>query len=113
MRRKRGPPTANQIRSNAERTFSHFSSENVLSRLGLSKPTYFYHYGITANGKAEFMGPESREEAERYAADLDEGEVFELDTRDLHRATQIMKAELIRRGEEHDKALQKVSHIRK
>lgn len=112
MSRRRGPPKADDVKMNAQRIYSHFAPNSVLQRLGLGKPTYFYHYGITKKGRIEFMGPESRQEADMYAGELDDGEVFEMDTRDLKKATQQMKAELIRRGEEHDKALQRVKHTR-
>ena len=111
-RRMKKPRTAEEVRRNAERTYKHFAPENILHRVGISKPTYFYHYGITESGKAEVMGPERQEEAERYAAELDEGEVYELDTMQLAKATRIIKAELIKRGVAHDKALERIKHTR-
>lgn len=113
MRRKHGPYTAEDIQRNATRTFEHFAPDSVRQAIGMTKPKYYYHYGITPKGTPEFMGPESQLEAERYAAELEDGEVFELETRNLARATAIMKAELISRGIAHDEALRKVKHTRR
>lgn len=110
---KQGIITADDVKANAERTFKHFTPDQVLRRIGGASPTYFYHYGITKQGRPEIMGPETQREAEKFASELEDGEVFELDTVDRKRATAIIKAELIRRGVDHDLALRKVKHIRR
>lgn len=108
--RRRGPPTADSVRRGAERTYSHFASTNVLARIGIAKPDYAYAYGITPKGKALFLGPIADDEAEAIASALKDGEVFYLGTRDLKKATQEIKAELVRRGKPPDEALARMSH---
>lgn len=105
--------TAEDVRAKAERIYSHFSANSVQTRIGTDGPHYFYHYGITEGGRVEIMGPETVDEAEKFAADLDEGEVFDIDTYVLAKATQQIKAEMLKRGKSHDLVLQKVSHIRR
>lgn len=71
--------------------------------------------------KAVVWGPYSdKKEAERYAAGLDQGEVFVLDTRNVARATQEIKSILVQRagagisgGLKVDDALQRMGHKRK
>ena len=72
---------------------------------------YYYVFGFTKEGKKVCLGPlMSQQEADGKLAELDDGEVFELGTRDLSKATRIVKAELMSRGEEPDEALKRVLH---
>lgn len=112
MRRKRrGLLTAEDIRMNAERMRDYFSSESVKARLGIGEPIHYYYvYGITEKGKALFLGPLPETEAEDIGSMLGDGEVFELPTRDLARATGEIKAEMILRGKNIDSAIQRLGH---
>ena len=115
MKKKGLVPTETEIRANAERTYQSFQSQNVLRRLGIGpKNTYFYVFGWTPEGKCVVWGamPEGLSEATALAKGLIEGEVFELDTRDLKRAKQEIKAELLRRGMNPDEALKRISSKR-
>ena len=108
---KRGPPTADKIRARAERTYAHFAPNNVLARLGISKPSYYYVYGILPKKhKPFFDGPMAQDEADEIASMLIDGEVFDMDTKSLSRATGEIKAELIRRGKSPDEATDRISH---
>lgn len=74
---------------------------------------YFYVFGWTKNGKAVCWGPfMSQHEADSSLTELDDGEVFQYDTRDLGRATRQIKAELLARGEDPDVALRRMLHKR-
>jgi len=108
MPKRKGPPTAEEVKTRAERVYKHFLPENILARIGIRKPTYFYVYGVTLRGKPIFLGPLPEEEAEAIAAGLDSGEIFELTTRDLDRAKREIKAEFIRRGRSPDESLQRL-----
>lgn len=73
--------------------------------------TYFWVFGFTLEGKKVLWGPYyTRKDADRELVSLEDGEVFELGTRDMSRATREVKAELISRGEDPDEALRKVLH---
>ena len=52
----------------------------------------------------------SLQEADTLLTKLDNGEVFEYETRDLSRATREIKAELLSRGKEPDEAMKRVKH---
>jgi len=107
------PPTSEDIRHQAESMYERYLPKNVLSNMGIGgKPTYFFVYGITEGGKQVFWGAIPQEEADACATGLIAGEVFELNTKDLHRATQMIKAELLRRGHNPDAALSRMSHKR-
>ena len=70
---------------------------------------YYYVFGWTKEGKKVCLGPMmSSQEADGKLAELDDGEVFELKTRDLNRAVREIKATLMSRGEEPDEALRKM-----
>ncbi len=72
---------------------------------------YFWVYGWTKGGKTVVLGPfYDAKEADRELVMLDDGEVFDLDTRDVTRATRVIKAELIARGGDPDEALKRVLH---
>lgn len=115
MGRRRGPPTADSIRASAERTYAHFSPESVLARIGVAqKSKYYYVYGILPQKRKPFFdGPMALDEADEIASMLVDGEVFEMDTKQLSVATQQIKAELIRRGKSPDEAVTRISHSRK
>jgi hypothetical protein len=74
------------------------------------KATYFFVYGITEGGKQVFWGPIPQDQADACASGLIAGEVFEMDIRDLRKATQAIKAELLKRGHDPDAALSRMSH---
>ena len=112
MKKKTLIPTSEEIKANAENTYAQFQSANILRRLGIGpKGTYFYVFGWTPEGKAVCWGPmpDGLQEALAASKGLVEGEVFEMDTRDLTRAKQEIKAELMRRGMNPDKALKRMS----
>lgn len=73
---------------------------------------YFWVFGWTKKEeKKVVLGPfYSKIEAEREMDMLADGEVFELDTRDVTRATRCIKAELMSRGEDPDDVLKRVLH---
>ena len=72
---------------------------------------YFYVFGWTKENKKVCLGPfMSASEADGKLAELEDGETFELKTRDLSKATRIIKAELLSRGEEPDEALRRHLH---
>lgn len=77
---------------------------------------YFWVFGWTKGkddepGKKVVLGPYySSTEADRELAMLEDGEIFELDTRDVTRATRIIKAELLSRGEDPDDVLKRMLH---
>jgi hypothetical protein len=111
--RKLRAPTSEDVARNAQRSAQRFSAGAISRRLGIGgRPIYFYVYGRTPEGKTVVWLIESLEEADAAARGLIEGEVFELETRDLHKATQSIKAEMLSRGKEIDKVLGRVSHKR-
>jgi hypothetical protein len=72
---------------------------------------YFYVFGFSKEGKKMCLGPYVyQSEAESILATLEDGEVFELKTRDLKKATANIKATLLGRGVEPDEALRKMLH---
>jgi len=73
---------------------------------------YFYTFGITPEKlKPLLLGPfNTREEAESLLTELDTGEVFSWKTRDVHRASQLLKAEMIKRGHKIDLAMVRYYH---
>lgn len=72
---------------------------------------YFWVFGFTKKGRKVVWGPYyDNKEADRELVALEDGEVFELDTRDTSRATREIKAQLLSRGEDPDDALKKVLH---
>jgi len=74
---------------------------------------YHWVFGFTKEGKKVIWGPYyDTREAERDLTTLDDGEVFDLDTRDITRATREIKAELLKRGEDPDEVLRRVLHKR-
>ena len=72
---------------------------------------YFYVFGFTRDGNKVCLGPYTLEaEANARLAELDDGEIFELDTRDQTRATRIIKEILLERTGNADEAIKKVLH---
>ncbi len=114
MLRHRGPPTSEDIKENAEKTYRRFDPRQVMKRLGMQpKGVYFYVYGFTQKGKAVFWGPMTDDdEAESAARGLVDGEVFELETRDMTKGVRLIKAELLRRQQPPDSVLRRMSHRR-
>lgn len=92
-----------------EKSYSRFLPQNVMGNLGGNR-TYYYAYGITPGGKIVYWGPMTETDAEDAASGLIDGEIFALQTRDLSKATQAMKADLLKRGKNPDVALSRVSH---
>lgn len=111
MARKARIPSSESVKRNAERTYQRFLPKSMLRTLGISgKQTYNYVYGITPGGKQVFWGPMPEDQAEAAAVGLIAGEIFYLDTRDLRKATQAIKAELLKRGNDPDRALGRIQH---
>ena len=74
---------------------------------------YQWVFGFTKEGKKVIWGPYyDAQEAERDLTTLDDGEVFDLETRDMTRATREIKSELMQRGEDPDEVLKRVLHKR-
>lgn len=78
---------------------------------------YFYVFGFTPLGKKVYWGPfYYKNEAELELVGLDQGEIFEWDTRDMSEATRRLKAELLKRarekGDDPDEAIKRVLHKR-
>lgn len=72
---------------------------------------YYWVFGFTKGGKTVVLGPYySTQEADRELSTLDDGEVFELETRSTARATRAIKFELIARGGDPDESLRRVLH---
>jgi len=72
---------------------------------------YFWIFGFTRGGKTVVWGPYyNAKEADRELTTLEDGEVFDLDTRDVTRATREIKAILLQRGGDPDEALKRVLH---
>lgn len=104
-------PTSADVKARAQQTYQRFLPKDMLSRMGLiNKSEYIYVYGITPGGKQVFWGSMPEEQAEAAASGLIAGEIFYLDTKDLRKATQEIKAELLKRGHDPDKALSRMSH---
>lgn len=72
---------------------------------------YYWIFGFTKGGKTVVWGPYyDVKEADRDLTTLDDGEVFDLDTRDVTRATREIKAALLQRGGDPDEVLKRVLH---
>ena len=70
---------------------------------------YFWTFGYTKGGKKVCLGPfVSSQEADGRLAELEDGEVFELLTRDINKAVREIKATLMSRGEDADEALRRM-----
>jgi len=79
--------------------------------LGGSSGTWWWAFGQTEKGKRALLGPFSSEtEAHERADKLDDMELFQLDTRNQARATQEIKAILLKRGSTADDALTRQLH---
>lgn len=73
---------------------------------------YYWVFGYTPVDQTKVIwGPYyDKADAARDSTKLDQGEVFDLNTRDVTRATREIKAELLKRGDSPDDAVQRVSH---
>ena len=72
---------------------------------------YSYIFGYTKGGKTVCLGPYLvPHEADAILATLEDGEIFSLDTRDLHKATRVIKAELLQRTGDPDDSIRKMLH---
>ena len=70
---------------------------------------YYYVFGFTHEDKKVCLGPfTDASEVDGKLAELEDGEVFELTTRDINKATREIKAELMSRGEDADSALRRM-----
>ena len=88
----------------SERTY-----RNVVPQLYGQK--YSYVFGYTKLGKTVCLGPYSvPHEADSMLATLEDGEVFELDTRSLSRASRVIKAELLSRSGNPDESIRRMLH---
>ena len=84
-----------------------YNTENVVG-----KQTFFYVMGVSPKkGKLAILGPfTSAREADDAATTLLDPEIFELKTKDLSKATREIKALILERTEDADKALERVKH---
>jgi len=104
-------PTEEGIRDAAQRSHKKFSFNSLKTKFGLHKDEHCYVYGFTPDKlRPIFVGPLLEEQAEEIAATLLEGEIFFLDTQDIHKATGEIKAELLRRGSNPDAVLERMGH---
>ena len=72
---------------------------------------YYYVFGYTKAGKTVCLGPYMVEaEASNVLATLGDGEIFDLNTRDLNKATREIKHILMSRSGDPDEALKKMLH---
>jgi len=72
---------------------------------------YQYVFGYTKGGKTVCLGPYmTPHDADATLATLEDGEIFDLDTRDLHKATRVIKAELLNRTGDPDESIKRVLH---
>ena len=70
---------------------------------------FFWVFGWTKGGKKVCLGPMmTSQEADGRLAELEDGEVFELRTKDINRAVREIKATLMSRGEDADEALKRM-----
>lgn len=103
------PPQVDKVRKTldalAKRTYRD-------PRVVLPSNEWSYVFGFTKMGKTVFWGPMWPDEAEKELSRLADGEVFNFKTRSLSKATQELKAELLKRGVDPDEALKRVSHKR-
>ncbi len=87
----------------------HFHKEP--EDLTAPKQTFWYVFGFTKEGKKVILGPKmSAQEADTTLATMDDGEIFELKTRDPSRATREIKAILLERTENPDYAIERMKH---
>jgi len=87
--------------------------ENLYKTPTLPNQLYHWVFGLTKGGKKVVWGPYyTATEADRVLSTLDDGEIFELSTRDVTRATREIKSDLMKRGEEPDEVLKRVRHGR-
>lgn len=73
---------------------------------------YLYVFGVTKKDKTFCDGPfiPGDPEVDRTLSKLNDGEIFELNTSNLARATREIKAELLRRDGDPDEVLKKMLH---
>ena len=72
---------------------------------------YHWVFGFTKEGKKVCLGPfVTSQEADGRLAELEDGEVFELLTRDINKAVREIRAVLMSRGEDADSALRRMLH---
>ena len=70
---------------------------------------YYYVFGWTHANRKVCLGPfTDASEADGKLAELEDGEVFALATRDINKATREIKAILMSRGEDADEALRRM-----
>ena len=105
---------AGQMEKRLERLAAKYSKQPMFRYPGRG---YLYVFGFTPMGKMVCLGPyppdpDGESMANAALADLEQGELFELDTRDQSKASRIIKARLIARGKEPDEVFRRVLHER-
>jgi len=74
---------------------------------------FYYVFGWTKTNKKVCLGPMmTSQEADGKLAELEDGEVFELSTRDLQKAVREIRATLMSRGEDADEAIRRMLHAK-
>lgn len=76
------------------------------------KQKYYYVVGFTKvkNRKVSWGPFIEEDEAYKWLAQLNDGEKFDLDTRDIHKAVRLIRNILIKRGEAPDDVLKRLLH---
>lgn len=104
--------TPEDIRTQAERTYRHFTPSSVRQKFGIGSSneyTYVFGYAMKDNGRVVFVtdGPMDQQKAEQIGSMLIEGRTITLSTRDLKKAKGIIAAEVAEREKSFTPALQR------
>lgn len=103
--------TSEQVQKDLERLQQRTYRSPVVHLPGQK---YVYVFGQTYKGRTAVLGPYSvgDPQIEESLADLFDAEKFELDTRDLNKATKQIKHIMLSRGKDIDKCLDRALHQR-
>lgn len=94
-----------------EKINKQYFETNPAKIYSLGRDKHWYVFGVTIDGKPVVLGPEASEsEALERGAQLDQSETFELQTRDLARATREIKHRMLERHKSPDEVLTPYRH---